>query len=229
MSTPASYSDRPNCAREARGLLVRQLGQRRLHARDVRGVDLHRQQVRIREVAVVVGFFLRTHAARLALVGVVEPRFLHHLAAAFDHVDLARDFVVDGLLDVAERIDVLDLGARAELLGADLAHRHVGVAAERAFLHVAVADLEVAHQRVHLLEIGHRLFRRAHVGLGDDFDERRAGAIEVDAGLLRQPFVQRLARVLFEMRARDADALLRAVVEHDVHVALRRPPAARTG
>ena len=103
---------------------------------------------------------------------------------------------------------------------ADLAHRHVRVAAERAFLHVAVADLEVAHQRVHLLEIGHGLFRRTHVGLGDDFDERRAGAVEIDAGLLRQALVQRLAGVLFEMRARDADALLRAVVEHDVQVSL---------
>ena len=136
------------------------------------------------------------------------------------HVDLARDFVVDGLLDVAERIDVLDLGARAELLGADLAHRHVGVAAERAFLHVAVADLEIANQRVHFLEIGHGFFRRAHVGLGDDFDERRAGAVEVDAGLLRQAFMQRLAGVFFQVRTRDTDTLLCAIVEHDVHVTL---------
>jgi hypothetical protein len=36
-----------------------------------------------------------------------------------EHVDLARDLVVDGLLDEAERVDVLDLGARAEFFRPD--------------------------------------------------------------------------------------------------------------
>ena len=103
---------------------------------------------------------------------------------------------------------------------ADRAHRHVGVAAERAFLHVAVADLEVAHQRVDLLHVRDRFLRRAHVGLGDDLEQRRAGAIEVDARQAVEVLVQRLAGVLFEVRARDADRLARAVVEHDLERAL---------
>jgi hypothetical protein len=42
-------------------------------------------------------------------------------------------------LDEAEGVEVLDLGAGAELARALRPDRHVGVAAEGAFLHVAVA------------------------------------------------------------------------------------------
>ncbi len=95
---------------------IRQLRQRRAHGLDECLVERDRQQVRIREVAVVVRFFLGAQRARLALVRIVQARFLADLAAAFDDLDLARDLVVDRLLDEAERIQVLDLAARAELL-----------------------------------------------------------------------------------------------------------------
>ncbi len=144
-------------AHEPRRLFVRQLGHRGPHLLDRRFVDHERQQVGVREVAVVVRLFLRAHRARLALVGIVQARFLLDLAAALEQLDLALDFVIDGALDEAERVDVLDLGAGAELGLADRAHGDVRVAAERAFLHVAVADLEVAHQRVDLLQVRDRL------------------------------------------------------------------------
>ena len=67
-----------------------------------------------------------------------------------------------------------------------------------------------------LLQVRDRFLRRAHVGLGDDLQQRRAGAIQVDARLALEVLVQRFARVLFEVRARDADRLARAVVEHDL-------------
>jgi hypothetical protein len=63
-----------------------------------------------------------------------------------------------------------------------LAHRDVGVAAEAAFLHVAVADAQPHHQRVQRLGVFHGLGAGAHVGLGDDLQQRRAGAVQVDAG-----------------------------------------------
>ena len=50
---------------------------------------------------------------------------------------------------------------------------------------------------------------RPQVGLGDDLDERHAAAVVVDVGLaigVGEPFVQRLAGVLFHVDARDADA-----------------------
>ena len=52
------------------------------------------------------------------------------------------------------------------------------------------------------LEVRARFLRRVHVGLGDDLDERRPGAVEVDA---RQPlFVHALADVLLDVDAADS-------------------------
>ena len=71
-----------------------------------------------------------------------------------------------------------------------------------------------------LLGIGHGLARRAHVGLGDDFQKRRAGTVQVDAALADEVFVQRFARVFFEVGTHQAHALaLVAQVELD-HTAL---------
>jgi hypothetical protein len=85
-----------------------------------------------------------------------------------------------------------------------LAHGDVRVAAERAFLHVAVADAEPAHQAMDLLHVGDRFLCGAHHRLRDDLDQRRAGAVQVDAGGAVEGVVQRLAGILLEMRAGDA-------------------------
>ena len=77
-----------------------------------------------------------------------------------------------------KRVDVLDLRARAELVGALGHHAHVGVAAEVAFLHIAVADPEISHDRVKRAKIGARLLGRSHVRAADDFDQWHAGAVE---------------------------------------------------
>ena len=61
----------------------------------------------------------RTHAVSLAFVGVVEARLLRDLAAAFDDLDLALDFVVHRVADEAEGVHVLDFGLGAELLLSD--------------------------------------------------------------------------------------------------------------
>ena len=145
---------------------------------------------------------------------------LDHLAAVFDQLDLATHFAVDRLLDEAERVDVLDLAAGAELdlaLGAD---RHVAVATQRAFGHVAVADAQVAHQRVDGLDVGHGFLGTAHVRLGHDLQQRRAGTVQVDAGGAREFFVQAFAGVFFKVRTGDADTLDCAVFQGNVQVAL---------
>ena len=61
------------------------------------------------------------------------------------------------------------------------------------------------HQRMQRLRIRDRFGGAAHVRLGDDFQQRRAGAVQVDAGHAREVFVQRLAGVFFEVRARQVD------------------------
>lgn len=107
-----------------------QFGHLALHALDPGRVDHERHQIGVGEVAVILRIFLAAHRARLALVRIVEARFLHHFAAVLDQFDLAAHFVVDRLFEEAERVQVLDLGARAELLLADRTHRHVRIAPE---------------------------------------------------------------------------------------------------
>ena len=163
------------------------------------------RQVRVREIAVVLRVFLAAHRARLVAVRIPEARLLHDGTAVLDQRDLAAHLEVDRLLHEAEAVQVLDLAAGAERL-ARAAHRHVRVAAEAAFLHVAVADADPADERVQRLRVGDRLVRAAQVRLGHDLEQRRAGAVEVDAGHAVEVLVQALARVLLEVRAREVHA-----------------------
>jgi hypothetical protein len=91
------------------------------------------------------------------------------------------------------------------------AHRDVGITAEGALLHVAVADADPAHQRVQGPGIGDRFGGRAHVGLGDDLQQGRSGTVEVDSRaaleMLPQAFMQRLAGILLEVGAGQGNRL----------------------
>ena len=68
------------------------------------------------------------------------------------------------------RVDVLDLACGCQS-GPPDTHRDVGVAAERTFLHVAVADVDPA-QRVQQFGVGPGFGGGRHVGLGDDLHQR---------------------------------------------------------
>ena len=70
-----------------------------------------------------------------------------------------------------------------------------------------------------LAHIGHGLFRAAHIRLGDDFQQRRTGAVEINAGHAGVVFMQRLAGVFFKMGAGHADALGLAVFQLDIDMA----------
>ena len=64
-------------------------------------------------------------------------------------------------------------------------------------------------QQLQLGEIGLGLGRRTHVGLRDDLQQRRAGAVQIDAavGLAGLLVVHALAGVFFQMGPDDADPL----------------------
>ena len=59
--------------------------------------------------------FLGAHGAGFVLVGIIEAGFLIDLAAGFDDRDLAAGLDLDGLLDEAHGVHVLDLAAGAEM------------------------------------------------------------------------------------------------------------------
>ena len=91
----------------------------------------------------------------------------------------------------------------------------VGVAAQRAFFHVAVAHAGVEHDFLEAREVFVGLVGRAHVGLADDFDQRRAAAVEVDVGArggVGEAVVEAFAGVLFHVEAGDADAFCAVAV-----------------
>ena len=118
---------------------------------------------------------------------------------------------MDGPLDKAERIHVLDLGACAKGIRAFFTQRDVDIAAHRALCHVAVRDSKVRHQRVERLEVRHRLFRRSKVGFGHDLKKRCAGAVEIDACLPAEGVVDRFAGIFLQMRAGNTDRKKRPV------------------
>ncbi len=149
--------------------------------------------------------FLAAHGAGFARVRVEQHRGLLNRTPFLDFIDLPLHFKIYRLLHEAEGIEVLDFAPCAEFLLPDRAHRHVGVTAERAFLHVAVANADPLHQCVQGLGIGNRFGGGAHVGFGNDFQERCAGAVQVDAGLALEIFMQGFAGVFFQMRARELD------------------------
>ena len=82
-----------------------------------------------------------------------------------------------------KRVHVFHLGLGAQLRLAARAHADVGVAAQRALLHVAVADAGVEDDLLQARQVVGGLLGGAHVRLADDLDQRRAGAVEVHLGL----------------------------------------------
>ena len=164
--------------------------------------------------------FLRAHGARLTGVGIEQARLLIDRAPALQNFDLPARFVLDRLHHEARGVDVLDLAARAPFLGAGAAHGNVHVGAHGAFLHVAVAGAERAHDGAQLVEIGRRFLGRAHVRPRDDLHQRDAGAIEIDERFRRRKIVDRLAGVLLKVQPLDADRDRLFAVGLDLDLAL---------
>ena len=109
-------------------------------------------------------FFLGTHGAGFARFGIEQAGFLLDRAARLDHVDLPARFIFHRLGDEAHGIDVLDLAARAEFGRRGLAAPDtVDVGAHGAFVHVAVAGAQIAHDGAQFLQESRRFLAGAHV------------------------------------------------------------------
>ena len=182
-------------------------------------VDDDRGQVGLGEVAVVVHRLLAALPVGGAAGRVEAAGFAVDGCAGFQQGNLPLNLVLDGPLHVAEGIHVLDLHLGAKLRGPVPHHRHVGVAAQRALFHVAVAHTQVLHQLLDFGQVGVGFVGGAQVRLRHDFDERHAGPVQVHERFRFAGQVHTLARVLLQVDAGDADALRRAVGQPDVDVA----------
>ena len=179
---------------------------------DELGRRLDRHEIGLGEVAVVVRLLLRAPrrerpGRRVEVVGL-----LLDLASRLPDADLPLDLGLDPARDEVERVHVLDLRARAELVGARRPHRDVGVGAQLALLHLGVGDPELHDRLPEELQEPARLVRRADVRRRHDLDERRAAAVEVDERVVRPADAARAAadvhglrRVLLEVSAHDPD------------------------
>src|SRR5437899_11182325 len=172
------------------------------------------KQVRFRKIAVVMRLFLGAHGIGAVRGLIPKAGFLRNAATGFDDADVALDFVFEGLGKIAERVEIFYFDLGAELLRAAAANADVGVAAQRAFLHVDVADAGVEKNLAQRGEVRVGFIWRAHVRFGNDFTERSAAAVEIHVGFyvgVRKAVVERFAGVFLEMQPGDPDAFFFAV------------------
>ncbi len=113
--------------------------------------------------------------------------------------------------------------------GTGRTHRDVGIATQRAFLHLHVADAQHEQRPAQRFEVGDRIARAMQLGLGDALHQRNAGTIEIEQGIgaagdaaVARARVRRFPRVFFQMDAREAATLQRTVVEPIRHLAADR-------
>ena len=134
-------------------------------------------------------------------------------SAVLDQRDLAGRLEVDRPRDRAQRVEVLDLAAGAELARPARPDRHVGVHPHRSLLHAAVGGAGGDEDRAQLGRVGAGAGGGADVGLAHDLDQRDAGPVVVDERVLGRADasaaadVRGLARVLFDVGPGDADPL----------------------
>ena len=169
--------------------------------------------------------FLAAHAVGAAFGGVIQPRLLHHAAAALDHFDLPLDLIVQRVADEAEAVHVLHFRLGAVHLRTLQHDGDVRVAAQRTLFHVAIAHARVQKDFLELRQILVGLFGRAQIGLADDFNQRRPAAVQVDVGAIGRvgkAVMHALAGVLFHVQPRDADAARAALAVADVEPAVLR-------
>ena len=179
---------------------------------DELGRRLDRDEIGLGEVAVVVRLLLGPSGGELPRCGVEVVGLLPHLVSRLPDTDLPLDLGLDPARDEVERVHVLDLGPRAQLVGAGGANRDVGIDAQRPLLHLRVRDPELDDRLTEKLEEPLRLVRGPDVRCRDDLDERRPASVVVDEREVRAADpsrvaadVNRLGRVLLEVRTHDPD------------------------
>src|SRR6516165_8987581 len=155
----------------------------------------------------------RAHAVGFSLVGLVQPCLLRNVAAGFDDADLTFDLVFESLADEAEGVHILDLGLGSQLLFPSWAHTDVGIASQRAFLHIAIADAGVQDDFLKTGEVLVGFLGGGDLRLAHNLDERYPAAVEVDGGgaaAIGKALVQAFTRIFFQVQAYDANLFLPA-------------------
>ena len=174
------------------------------------GAHLNGPEIRIGEIAVIAGALLTAHTLGELLALIPEAGFLQHRLTGLIGLDLALDFILTGPLNRREGIHVLDLHLCAKGCIRPPPHGDVHIAAQRAFLHVAVAHPQVAHDAANLRGILRRLTAGAQIRLAHDLGQGHASAVVIHqrmggAGQAIAAGMHQLAGILLHMEPLDAD------------------------
>src|SRR5207249_4134243 len=174
---------------------------------------------------------LRSHAVPLAPLRSVYPRLLRPPASAFNQFRLPLDLVSQRFANDPEGIYVLYFRLGSELLLPAWPHTGIRIAAQRAFLHVAIAHSGVKNDLLQPREIFVSFVGRRDIWFADNLDQRYSAAVEIDSGLLRRirkSLMQALAGILLQMEACNAN-FLRSVLAVDLNPSMfgQRPVVLR--
>ena len=118
------------------------------------------------------------------------------------------DFIINGLFDKTEGIQILDFRSGSKLLLAFGADRHIGSAAHMAFFHVTTADPHGGQDRMHFFHVGFGLFRTGQFRFADNFHQRNSCPVEIDTAGIAVFLMQEFPCILLEMNSGNADLFL---------------------
>jgi hypothetical protein len=163
------------------------------------------------KIAVIMRVLLGPHRRRLVGIGVPEPGFLDDRPSGTQDLLLPRRFVGERFLQAAEAVHVLyfDLGTQFGLTFRP--QGNVGVAAQGALFHVAIAHFKIFKYLLETHEVGVGFLRTADIGFAHDLDERRTAAVDVEERIAGVLVVDEFSRVFFQVDAGDADGFFRSV------------------
>ncbi len=142
-------------------------------------------EVRVGEQAIVVGRLLHAHDDRMPSTRLPVARLLVDDAPLLKDLRLAKDLVLEAIVQALEGVDVLELrlGSKPRLSAASQAY--IAVAAHGPRLHGAIGYAEREKRLAKLLHEQARFFGCTQVRLGDELNQRRAAAVVVNQRLRR--------------------------------------------
>src|SRR5690606_6025424 len=148
--------------------------------RDPGVVNEKRRQIRLGEVAIILGFFLGALAEGFAAGVVPAARLLDDTAAGIKQGRLSRQFKVGAVGQRAKAVEILQFNARPVGVGPARANADVRLDAQDAFFHVTGVHAEVAQDAADMGGVGPRVLAGADVRLGYYLQQGYARAVIVD-------------------------------------------------
>ena len=157
-----------------------------------------------------MGIFLASHLPRGPCAGIKQPGFLIDSTASFQHFYLPFHFIINGLHDKANRVQIFGLGTGTQLI-ARAAHRHIYICPQRPLFHIAVTGSKIAQDRAQFFNIGAGLFCRPQIRARDNFHQCHTGAIQINIAFGGMLIMQGFSGILFQMDTLNPDIMGRAI------------------